>query len=233
MSKFSVLCAAVLMATAGAASAAPISNPAWYTTKTLYSGTDSYTFKTNSDAIKTFNMPATQDGAVVVDYTFSFTGNLQNNDFLGLWFGNSNGPNFGLKANCGGDVAGCSDDLFARNIPTSNVFMPGTNLSANTEYHLMGYLYKSEGSAVYNGLKVWLNPTDEEMNTLTGADAVVRGASAVGLFDSIGLRTANISNGLAINVSDISVTAVPEPATLSLFGLAAAGLGLARRRKKA
>ena len=41
-----------------------------------------------------------------------------------------------------------------------------------TTYTLMGYLQKTGTSTVYNRFDFWLNPTAQEMATLTGAARV-------------------------------------------------------------
>jgi hypothetical protein len=197
-------------------------------TVTISDDTTTHKVTTNSDSLFKYTL-APQTGGVIVDYTFSFTGSLQDNDFLGLWFGDKDGPNFGLKANCGG---GCDNDLFGRLGGTSGVFLTGSNLTAGTDYHLMGYLYKTGTSKTYNNLDVWLNPTSAEMISLTGAD-VHAGGTSIASFTDVGFRSANIDNGLALSVRDVRVAVVPEPGTLSLMGLAAAGLGFLRRRKSA
>lgn len=203
-------------------------------TVTIAADTASHKITTNSDSVLSYTL-APQTGGVIVDYTFSFTGALDNNDFLGLWFGDKNGPNFGLKANCGLDpkaATTCNDDVFGRLNGTAGTFIDGSNLDANTSYHLMGYLYKTGNSKTYNNLDVWLNPTATEQVWLTGADIHTTGAS-ISSFTDIGFRSANIDSRQVLTVSDVRVAVVPEPGTLSLMGLAAAGLGFMRRRKSA
>lgn len=223
MSKSCALAAAALIAFAGSASASTIlvDNPATYTVSTA------------ADNTTTFALPARQSAGVVMDFTFSFTGTLQNNDYFGMWFGNSTGPSFGLKANCGGDVAGCTNDLYLRMGGTGGTYLANSNLVAGTDYHLMGYLYKTGNSANYNGFSLWLNPSNEEMRDLTGADLQIAGAAGFASLTSVGFRTVNIDNGVVLSARDIRVGSVPEPGTLSLMGLAVAGFGLLRRRKSA
>lgn len=223
--KITLLIASLLISAAGVAQAGVVN---------LVTDKNTTKITTNSDNIVSYKLPSAQTNGVMVDYTFSFTGSLQDNDFLGFWFGNSQGPNFGLKANCGG---GCSNDLFVRDSGNNGVFLNSSNLTAGTQYHLMAYLHKTNGASFYNTIDMWLNPTADEMSSLTGADITstdkVADRSAVSSLTTLGFRSANIDNGVALTVSGVSINAVPEPATVTLLGIAAAGLGLARRRKTA
>lgn len=235
MSKMNMLVAAALMVAAGSASAAiePANKP-WYTSATLYDGSKkSATYTSNTTEAAKYAV-GKQTGAVLVDYSFSFTGTPKDNAFLGLWFGNSNGPNFGVKANCDGT---CTDDVFLRLSLGNETYVDGSALTAGNTYHLVALLYKADGTigtgSAYDSFKLWLNPTAYEVATLTGADAFASGGISLTNFSDVGFRTANISSSNAFTVSNVVITAVPEPASLALFGLAAAGLGVARRRKSA
>jgi hypothetical protein len=222
MKKVCALITTLLLAAAGTANA---------NVQTLVSDTGSHTYSTNSDTIATYKLASAQTGGVLVDFDFSYTGKLGNNDFLGFWFGAANNdPSFGLKAN-GGDGSTTSD-LFARTNGSAGNFVKNSDLTAGTTYNLMAYLSKTSGSATYNTIELWVNPTAAEMSSLTGYDAIYTGAS-IASFDTVGFRTANLDNGVSVTVSDLTVSAVPEPGTISLMGLAAAGLGFLRRRKKA
>ena len=184
----------------------------------------------NSNDAATRKLGATVSDNVIIRFDFQFdAGTISNNDFLGLWFGSSGGPNIGLKANCGGSPSNCTADLFAR---TSGTDSGGTlqNITLGTTYSLMGYLQKTGASAVYNRIDLWVNPTADEMMNLTGADAFDTGASSVSSFDLIGFRSATLSTGDALLVDNLSISKVPEPGSLALVGLALAGVAAVRRR---
>lgn len=185
----------------------------------------------NDDAAATRTLAGAVNGNVIISFDFQFdAGSVTNNDFLGLWFGNSNGPNIGLKANCGGGSS-CTNDLFVR---TSGSDAGGNlqNIAVGTTYTLMGYLQKTGTSTVYNRFDFWLNPTAQEMATLTGADVFDTGVSSIGSFNQIGFRTANLAAGDAVLVDNLRISRVPEPGTLALLGLALAGVALTGRRRQ-
>ena len=197
---------------------------------TIVNGNKSLTFGSNNDRAAYWKLAETQTGGIIVDFSFSYTGTLGNNDFLGLWLGDSSGPSFGLKANC--DTGVCTDDLYVRTVGTGGPYLLGSDLVAGQTYHLLGYLSKTGGSEYYNSFAAWMNPTAYEMTSLTGADKVATGTSKIKSVSQIGIRTVNIDSGVRVSVDNLRVSEVPEPATLSLFGLALAGLGLASRRKR-
>lgn len=183
----------------------------------------------NSDNLATRLLSAPVTGNVIVRFDFTLSaGSLQDNDFLALWFGNSTGPNIGLKANCG---AGCSNDLFLR---TSGADAGGNlqNVALSTTYSLMGYLQKTANSGVYNRFDFWVNPSAEEIATLTGSDAFDTGNASIGSFNRIGFRGANLDSGDVIRIDNLRISEVPEPGILALLGLSLAGLALVDRRRQ-
>ena len=197
-------------------------------------------FVGNNDKSAYRNFAEDQANGLLVDFKFQFSGALANNTFMGLWFGDSNGPNIGLKANCdtgtqivAKKVVPCTNDLFVRIAGTGGVYLPGSDLVAGTTYHVFGHLYKDMGAASYNRFDAWLNPTAAEMSSLTGWDASATGATSLRSIDTIGFRTANIAAGTRLRVDDLNFSQVPEPGSLSLFGLALAGMAAFRRRKQA
>jgi len=223
MSKISTLFAAVLIAAAGSASANTIS---------LVNDTNTKVISTKTDTKSTYAIPTVSEAnGVLVSFDFSYTGTLQNNDFFAIFFGTSDDPNFGLKAN--GGNGNTTSDVFGRMSGGGGNYLANSNLVAGTNYTVAGWLSKSgNSSGNYDTLKVWLNPTDSDLGSLTGG-ITVKGDTGFSSISTVGFRTTNIDNGAALTVTDISVNAVPEPASLALFGLAAAGLGMARRRKNA
>lgn len=225
MKAISALFAAALVASSASASANTIS---------LVNDTTDHLITTATDSITSYTMPVVSEAnGVLINFSFTYTGGpLQDNDFLAMYFGSSTQPSFGLKAN-GGDHS-TTNDLFGRMGGTGGTYLTNTNLVAGSTYDMMGWLLKSgNSSGNYDTLKVWLNPTDSEIATMTGADLTLKGNAGFSSLTSVGFRTTNIDNGAVVTINDIQVSAVPEPGSLALMGLAAAGLGFMRRRKQA
>lgn len=187
-------------------------------------------FRKDATAAAYRTLSTTQTSDVLVDFTFQYTGVLGKNVFLGLWFGSSNGPNMGLKSNCDRAGSSCVDDMFARTFGNNGPYVSNSDLVAGQSYRMFGHLYKSQAGSSYDRFAVWLNPSAYEMSTLSAPDLLAKGASGLYSFDTIGFRTANIK-GQVLTVDDLSITAVPEPGSLALLGLALLGMGAVRSRK--
>jgi len=224
MKAISALFAAALVASSASASANTIS---------LLNDTRGHAVTTALDTVENYKMPTVSEAnGAYISFDFTYSGVLGNNDFFGAFFGSSTGPSFGLKAN--GGNGSTTNDLFVRLGGTDGTFLSNSNLVAGTHYELVGYLSKSGNSGGnYNTLSLWVNPSANEIASLTGADLTIKGDSGLSSITSVGYRTVNIDGGVSLNVGDINVNAVPEPGTLALMGLAAAGLGFMRRRKQA
>ncbi|MBU1362948.1 MAG: PEP-CTERM sorting domain-containing protein [Gammaproteobacteria bacterium] len=206
----------------------------------LYEAAGPFAISSNSDnAVPKMALSSIVGDDLLVDFSVAFNGTVDANNFLGLWFGydapgtandknltgaHTSGPNIGVKTQLGS-----GSDLFVRNTGTNASWLTGGNITPGQTYRLFAHLYKSSGSATFNRFDAWLDPSDAEIASLSGADATSSLNSGLQAINVFGFRSANLS-GDTITVSGLRIQAIPEPGVLALAGLGLAGLLVSRRR---
>ena len=131
-----------------------------------------------------------------------FEGLQNNNDFLSLWFEDSNpdnAPNFGIKMNRG-DGSG-PDDFFARSRQNNAVF--DTNITNGQTYFLVARIEKS-ASSTYDKVSLWVDPTalgHESPPPVTGETSVE--SSGLVAFQTIGFRSVKFDSGDSVTIDEL------------------------------
>lgn len=175
------------------------------------------------------------DGSLSDDVYVSFmvrleSGTLENNDFIAIGLGANDNVSIGIKANNGGSAG--PEDFYVRT-NTGNSTYAG-EITLGDTFFIVGRLFKDDGTGVYDGFDLWVNPDFDDMgNPLVTAT----GDSDRSIIDGIFLRTVNLDTGdevlfdeLRIGTTWRGVVPVPTPAALPT-GLILIGLAAANRRR--
>ena len=112
---------------------------------TLYQSDSPFTINSNNDNVVAAQSFSTTGNDLLVNLTFTFSGSIDRNDFLALWFGydasgisndknvsgaHTSGPNVGIKGNADSDSNPL--DLFVRNTGTGGS-LNGSEIFPRTE----------------------------------------------------------------------------------------------------
>jgi len=131
-----------------------------------------------------------------------FEGAQNDNDFLSLWFDDSdpdNAPNFGIKMNRGNGSG--PEDLFARSKQNNAVF--DTDIVSGRTYFLVARIEKA-GSSAYDKVSLWVDPTDLGHGSpppVTAETAV--DSSGLAAFQTIGFRSVNLDAGDSVTIDEL------------------------------
>lgn len=146
----------------------------------------------NADAVAVRRLTLDVDlDKVCVSLLFRFEGNVDDNDFLGIWFDNTTGgdhtlvPTIGLKANHGNGTG--PEDLFCRLQLNAEAYTE--DLIPGDTYFVVGCLSKDvdDPFAPYVRYEMWVNPAVEEVDS----PRVVAVGLSLTSFELVGFRVPN------------------------------------------
>jgi len=196
----------------------------------------------NNNAAYRMLSSAFSGNEVFVSFAFRFSsGTITSNDFMGFWVDNDSTddhttvPNIGLKAELGLGLS----DYFVRVSGTSGVWSQAVQAQLGSTVQIVGKLWKTTPGENFDRYSLWVNPDFDDSGS---PDITATGVGSLAQFHTVGIRTAFLGSGDLLYVDELRLATswgdvvVPEPATIiiwSVLGLAGAGLGRWRRKRRA
>ena len=162
-------------------------------------------------------------------------GTVGQNDFVSVYFGNTGGPQIGVKGN-ENTTDPNRPDFFVRTTSANNTHFG--NITDDSTFFIVGHLLKN-ASANYNQFELWVNPAYGDWGSPDVVSAIAD--SGVSFFSLVGLRSVNLDTGEEVLLDELRIGTtwdevvplgmiIPEPCTVLL--VAGGLLALARRRRK-
>ncbi len=170
----------------------------------------------NNDGMATRTFDTTYDGTIFTSFLMRVdSGTLGNNDFVSIWYSNigpSGGPSMGLKANEGSGDGPL--DFFARTRQINNDAAYSTEAVTGETYLLVGKLEKTGANGnIYDRYSLWVNPDAGASGT---PDAVYNVPSLYSDVTNMGIRSVNLSDGVAVSIDGLRYAPTFEDAISSL-----------------
>jgi hypothetical protein len=156
-------------------------------------------------------------------------GTVGSNKFVVLYFGSpADGVNFGMKSSLGPS----GSDFVLRSGNSAPIDYAPDQVTIPTSVRFVGRIQDTNNNGDYDAAALWIDPTAGDLGT---PGAQISGFSMTISPTTLGLRSVNLVTGDDIDLRDIVVTddfasAIPEPTTTGLLGLA--GLALLVRRSR-
>ncbi len=162
----------------------------------------------NSDSLATRQLATSISRDVLVDFELTLAaGAIDRNDFLGLWFGNFNGPNIGMKGNC--DMSsGCTSDLFCAHQRLIRGLQHRSELGRHRASG--GPARKTGTSNVFNRYSLWVDPTRRRVRHPDGRRRGLHRLLRPGLVQQHRLPAVNLDGGDRLRIDNLKISLIPS-----------------------
>ena len=177
-----------------------------------------------------------QSGDVFASFLVRWEGAMNNGDLFDMILssGGTQVGRMGVKV----DGAASAGDFFVGVGPSNVSFVNptgGLDFDPQTDHLLVARMFKHGGSSTYNAIAFWLDPEYADYNVPTWTFTSSTSSQTI---DAFRLSVRDLDTGKFVWIDELrlgtswdQVMSIPEPASLALLGLAAAGLGGYVRRR--